>query len=72
MCFANSGVSTAPGVVTGDLRSTPLAALTIAPPVYAGFGGPNPYAPTTSLARGEWTATLTDGACPAPAAATSS
>lgn len=78
MCYANDA-SAVTGVVTGDLTTTPFQSVAAAPSLMAGFAGPtatldspavNPEQRTT-LAKGGWTATLTDGACPAPVSGTS-
>jgi hypothetical protein len=64
-CF-DSTVVTLFGMVTGDLTTTPLATVTAARPVFAGFTGTPSNG--TFLYTGGWQSTLTDHSCPPPPA----
>lgn len=64
LCFDNM-LASAPGAVTGDLTTTPLATITAVAPTYAGFSAPAPFG--TGIAIGGQQATLTDQTCPPPA-----
>ena len=60
-CFDNS-LRKVFGGASGDLTTTPLATVTSAPPLFAGFTGTTSSG--TFLYSGDWQSTLTDQTCP--------